>query len=757
LIAHDKPLGELWRHGARISVNSDQFEGLLMNGITRRKFLQFGVISSAGLMLGVRFAGNAQASTGEIAVLSPLVHIEADGGITLFAQNPDMGQGVKTSLPMILAEELDVRWQDVKVKQADWMPGQDLQFSGGSLSVRLNYQAMREAGAAARRMLLQAAANRWQLPLDSLVTENGSVKHPAGDQVATYGELARDAAEQAYPEDVPLKPFDEFQIIGRAQKDVDLRAIVTGQPLFSQDMVLPGMLYAVFRRSPVSDGQIESFSEQEALKVPGVRAVYPLSNARHGGRVILPNSPNFVSGIAVLADTNWTAMQGAKALQIKWSNPPRLDNTSSLYKEFTAGLDSAAVLVRRDGDPESVIEASKDAYTADYQVPLLAHAPMEPMNCTARYSEGTVEIWAPTQNPGGVAKAVAAALEIDTGAVSVHVLRSGGAFGRRYYSDFAIDAALLARLSGRPVKVVWTREEDMRHGYYRPAGVHRISATLDEKGNISAWRHKLAGHSRTAYLEREDPPWDSELDPYTFPAGFIPNLMLEHVYVPSRIPLGQWRAISESANVFVVAGMIDELAHRSGIDPVDFWLQLIGQAPEVRITEKFALDVSRLRNVIRMAADAAEWKKPLPQGRGRGIAATYTQGAWIAEVAEVTVTGDRLSVDRVVAAVDCGLVINPPGAEAQVEGAILDGLSAALMGEITVREGEVEQSNFHDYPLLRMRQAPDIDVLFVAGNDAPRGLGEPPLPPLAPAVCNAIFAASGERIRKLPLKSRFTI
>ena len=728
-----------------------------MSGVTRRRFLQFGVISSAGLMLGVRFTRSAQAATIEAAVLSPLVQIEIDGGITLFAQNPDMGQGVKTSLPMILAEELDVRWQDVMVKQADWMPGQDLQFSGGSLSVRLNYQAMRQAGAAARRMLMQVAASRWQLPLESLVTENGSVKHRTGSQVATYGELARDAAGQPYPEDLPLKPFDEFQIIGSAQKDVDLQAIVTGKPLFSQDLDLSGMLYAVFRRSPVSDGQVESYADEEALKVPGVRAVYPLSNERHGGRVILPNSPNFVSGVAVLADTTWAAMQGAKVLQIKWRNPPELDDTGSLYAAFTAGLDTAAVQVRRDGDPENLIETDKNSFTADYKVPLLAHAPMEPMNCTARYSEGTVEIWAPTQNPGGVAKAVAAALEIDTGAVRIHVLRSGGAFGRRYYSDFAIDAALLARLSGRPVKVVWTREEDMQHGYYRPAGVHRISASLDENGKISAWRHKLAGHSRTAYLEREDPPWDSELDQYTFPAGFIPNLLLEHVYIPSRIPLGQWRAISESANVFVVASMIDELAHRSGIDPVDFWLQLIGESSEVQITEKFALDTSRLRNVIRMAAKAANWKQPLPEGRGRGIAAKYTQGAWIAEVAEVTVTGDRLSVDRVVAAVDCGLVINPPGAEAQVQGAIMDGLSAALMGKITVAEGIVEQSNFHDYPLLRMRQAPDIDVLFVAGNGAPRGLGEPPLPPLAPAVCNAIFAANGERIRKLPLNSRFTI
>jgi isoquinoline 1-oxidoreductase beta subunit len=728
-----------------------------MSNITRRKFLQLGVIASTGLMLGLRLSGNVRAAAAEAVALHPLIHVGSDGVVRLFAQNPDMGQGVKTSLPMILAEELDVRWQDVVVKQADWMPDQELQFSGGSLSIRLNYEAMREAGAAARRMLMQAAASRWQLPLDEMATENGSVMHISGQKTATYGDLALEAAGMPYPEDVPLKPFDEFKLIGKAHKDVDLAGMVTGKPIFSQDLDLPGMLYAVFRRSPVSDGQVESWSDEEALKVSGVRAVHALSNEGHGGRVIRPNSPNFVSGVAVLADNSWAAIQGAKALQAEWRNPAELDSTGQLYDAFAAGLDREAVQIRRDGDPENVIAADDEVLIAEYSLPLLAHAPMEPMNCTARYTDGKLEIWAPTQNPGGVAEAVASALEIGSEAVTVHVLRSGGAFGRRYYSDFAVDTALLARIASRPVKVLWSREEDMQHGYYRPAGRHRISASLDDKGRISAWRHKLAGHSRTAWLEREDPPWDSELDQYTFPAGFVPNLLLEHVYVPSRIPLGQWRAISATANVFVVGSAIDELAHRAGIDPVDFLMQLVGDSPEVVITERFSLDTARLRGVIRKVAEESGWGKPLPPGRGRGIAAAYDQGAWVAEVAEVTVKGDALTVDRVVAAVDCGLVVNPPGARAQVEGAVLDGLSAALMGEITLRDGVVEQSNFHDYPLLRQHQAPDVEVHFIASQEAPRGLGEPPLPPLAPAVCNAIFAATGERIRKLPLKNRFSV
>ena len=302
----------------------------------------------------------------------------------------------------------------------------------------------------------------------------------------------------------------------------------------------------------------------------------------------------------------------------------------------------------------------------------------------------------------------------------------------------------------------------MRHGYFRPAGVHRIRAALNDQGRISTWRHTLAGHSRAAYLEREDPPWDTELDQYTFPAGFVPNLLLEHVFIPSRIPLGQWRGIAPSANIFVVGSAIDELAHRANEDPLTFLLRLVGEQESVRITDRFSLDTARLRGVIHKAAEAAGWRQPLAWGNektrhGRGIAACYDKGAWVAEVAEVTITDDKLKVDRVVAAVDCGRVINPQAAASQVEGAILDGLSTALMGEITVRDGVVEQSNFHDYRLLRIGQAPAIEVHFIDSEHEPRGLGEPPLPPLAPAVCNAIFVATGQRIRRLPLNARFKV
>jgi isoquinoline 1-oxidoreductase beta subunit len=734
-----------------------------MNDISRRQFIRLGVLAGTGLTLGVRLIGHAHGASGAGAsVLDPLIQVGPDGRVVLFAQNPDMGQGVKTSLPMILAEELDVRLADVTVEQADWLPGRDLQFSGGSLSIRLNYQAMREAGATARRMLMQAAANRWQLAVEGLETRNGTVRDPVRDRSVSYGELADEAARLPVPANVSLKSPAAFRVVGKSHHDVDARRIVRGEPLFSIDLRLPGMLYAAVRRSPCSDGQVASLEDGAARAVPGVRGVHVLANADHGGRIVLPNSPNFVSGVAVLAETTWAAMQGARALEVQWRTPRDLGSSAALFDRFRAGLEAEAVQVRHDGDARAVLASDPDPFEAVYEVPLLAHVPMEPMNCTARFASGSLEIWAPTQNPGGVAEAVSMATGVAAASIVVHVLRSGGAFGRRYYSDFAVEAALLARQAGRPVKVVWTREDDIRHDYFRPAGAHRIRASLNGQKKIAAWEHKLAGHSRAAYLERDDPPWGTELDEYTFPAGFVPNLTLEHVFVSSRIPLGQWRAIAPSANVFVVGSALDELAHRAGEDPLRFLLRLVGEADAVPVTERFSLDTARLRAVIGQAADAAGWHEPLARGdgetrRGRGIAACYDQGAWVAEVAEVTVRAGRLKVDRVVAAVDCGRVINPQAAAAQVEGAVLDGLGAALLGRITVRDGVVEQGNFDDYPLLRIGQAPDVQVHFVDSQEDPRGLGEPPLPPLAPAVCNAVFAATGRRIRRLPLSEFFEV
>jgi isoquinoline 1-oxidoreductase beta subunit len=701
-------------------------------------------VSSLGLVIGIPNLSRAADST---VFLHPLIRIGTDGRIILYAQNPEMGQGVKTVLPMIIAEELDVDWQSISVEQADWDSRLENQFSGGSLSVRLNYNAMRKAGATARSMLKAAAAQEWNVPVNGIDTDRGFVVDTARNTRLTYAELAELAATMPVPDEPELKSADEFQLIGKSVPDVDLLAMCDGQQIYSLDLDLPDMLYAVVRRCPHGDGQPESFDASEAKSVLGVIDFHVLRNIDHGGRITLPNCPNFVSGVAVLATNTWAALQGARKLKVEWQIPDSRDNTDELYQRFEQALDNEAELVRRDGEPE--FADAEHSIDATYRLPYLAHIPMEPMNCTAHVQGDAAEVWAPTQNPPMAAEAVAKVLGIPQENVTVHVMRSGGAFGRRYYADFITDTVLLSKAFKRPVKVVWPREDDVRHDYFRPGNVQRIRAAVSD-GAISLWLQYVFSHPREIYLERDGSA--AEIGNYEFPAGFVPNLLFDYVAVPARIPLGQWRGTEHSGNVFVVSSAIDELAHKAGIDPVAFWLKLVGDEQFVQVREDFRFDASRLRKVIKVAADKANWGSALPEGKGRGISASYNQGAWVAEVAEVTVEDNTLTVDKITCAVDCGLVINPQGAINQVQGGIIEGLSAALHGEITVKDGVVQQSNFHDYRFCRISEIPDIDVHLIESSDAPRGLGEGPLPPVAPAVTNAIFAATGKRIRKLPIR-----
>jgi isoquinoline 1-oxidoreductase beta subunit len=710
--------------------------------VNRRDFIRLSAVSSLGLVIGIPKVARAADAVTE---LHPLIRVGEDGVVTLYAQNPEMGQGVKTALPMIIAEELDVDWNTVRVEQARWDARLDNQFSGGSLSVRLNYTTMRQAGATAKAMLLGAASRRLNTPATGLTTAGGYVVDSATGARLSYGELADVAATLPVPTDPPLKSEDDFTLVGTSVPDVDLEPILMGTQEYSFDLRLPDMLCAVIKRCPHGDGQPVSFDASAAKTVPGVVDFHVLKNIDHGGRIILPNCPNFVSGVAVLATNTWAALEGAKMLEVEWQMPDQGDDIDDLMQTFERALDDEALEVRRDGN---VAGADTDIDVV-YSLPYLAHVPMEPMNCTARVRGGKAEVWAPTQNPPMAAEAVAKVLGISQENVTVHVMRSGGAFGRRYYADFITDAVLLARQFRRPVKVVWPREDDVRHDYFRPGNVQRVRASVRD-GRISDWHQKVVSHPREIYLERDGSP--AEIYNFEFPAGFVANLLFEYVAVPARIPLGQWRATEHSGNVFVVSSAIDELAHANDIDPVALWLALIGDEQYVQVREDFRFDASRLRNVVELAAEKSGWGTPLPAGRGRGIAASYNQGAWVAEVAEVTVEKNNVVVDRITCGVDCGRVINPQGARNQVEGGIVEGLSAALHGKITVRDGIVQESNFHDYRFCRMREIPSIDVHLVASTDTPRGLGEGPLPPVAPAITNAIFAATGKRIRELPIR-----
>lgn len=725
-----------------------------MQDLNRREFVKLAALSGVGLALGIPIRSTAKGGQ-NVVLIRPLIRINNDGQITLYAQNPDMGQGVKTALPMLIAEELDVDWAAIRVEQSDWDSQFENQFSGGSLSLRLNFTSMRQIGASAREMLLQAAANRWQLPVASLTSSNGFVLSPDPNRRLSYGELAEAAAALPVPDSATLKSINEFKLIGQSVSDVDLGKIITGTQVYSEDIKLPGMLYAVVKRSPYSDGQPLTFDASEAKKIKGVTGFEMLRNDQYGGRIVLPNSPNFVSGVAVLAENTWAAMQGAKRLKVEWQIPDSLPDTKSLEAEFRAAMLKNGEIIRNDGDVTSAAASATASIDSTFELPFLAHVPMEPMNCTVDASGDNIIVWAPTQEPGFLAETMAAALKVEQSSITVHVLRSGGAFGRRYYSDFSIDAAVLSKRTKRPVKVVWPREDDVRHDYFRPASLQNITATLDAAGRINSWSHKVTSHSRGPWLERDGSP--TELDNYEFPAGFIPNLHFEYVHTPARIPVGQWRAVAHSSNVFVVGSTIDELAHASGSDPLEFLLRLVGDQQYVQVREDFRFDAGRLHAVIKKAAKEAGWGKPLPKGHGRGIAASYNQGAWVAEVAEVSVQKGVLKIERITAAIDCGIVVNPQAADNQVQGGIIEGISAALMGEITVTNGIVNQTNFHDYPICRMQQTPIINVHFMPSEDSPRGLGEPPLPPVAPAICNAIFAATGQRIRTLPINKSLSV
>ena len=704
-------------------------------GVSRRAFLKAGV-AGGGFVLGFglpAFLGDAAAATSGSFEPNAFIRIGSHGSVTLTMPQVEMGQGTYTSMSMLIAEELEVALSQVRLEHAPpdiKRYGNPLlagdQITGGSTSIRAFWEPMRQAGAAARVMLISAAAKRWQVDPSACHAERGEVVHTASGRRIKYGALAADAARMPVPEKVALKRPEEFKLIGTPAKRLDTPAKVNGKAVYGIDVRPPGLKIATLAQSPVFGGRLKSVDETAARSVKGVRQVVRL-----------------VDAVAVVADHMGAAKKGLAALVIEWDNGPNAAlGTEDIVRALEQGTLGVGAVAQNVGDIDKAIAGATTKIDAIYQVPFLAHAAMEPMNCTVHVRKDGCEVWVGTQVVARAQATAAKTTGLPLDKVVVHNHLIGGGFGRRLEIDGVTRAVQIAMQVDGPVKVIWSREEDIQHDMYRPYFVDRMSAGLDEGGMPVAWSHRFAGSSILARFLPQ--AFNNGLDPDTTDGAInlpyaLPNAHVEYLRMePPGIPTAFWRSVGPSHNVFVVESFIDELAAAAKKDPVDYRLALLAGSP-------------RAKAVLRLAAEKAGWGRPLPKGRGRGVATQFVFGTYLAEVAEVEVSKDgEVRVQRVVCAVDCGLVVNPDTVQAQVQSAVVFGISAALFGKITLKDGRVEQSNFDTYRALRMSETPPIEVHIVRNTEAPGGMGEPGTSAIVPAVVNAIFAATGRRLRKLP-------
>lgn len=701
------------------------------------------VLAGAGLVISFSVAGKGEAAPAG-GKLNAYVRVGADDTVTIVAKNPEIGQGIKTMLPMLIAEELDVDWSAVRTQQADNDPvAYGRQFAGGSMATPLHWDELRRVGAAARVMLVAAAAQGWGVPAGECTTASGVVHHKASGRKATYGSLAAKAATAPVPDlkTVPLKDPKDYKIIGQPKRQVDTAAIVTGKPLFGIDVTLPGMLFATFEKAPVFGAKVASADVAAAKGVRGVKDAFVVE----GGESL----DGLLPGVAVVATSWWAARKGRDKLAVKWADHPT-------GKQSSAGFDARAVELstkapgkteRNDGDVAAALAGAAKTVEAAYAYPFISHANLEPQNCTAHFKDGKLEIWAPTQNPEPGRQLVAKTLGIAPEAITIHLIRCGGGFGRRLSNDYMVEAAWIARQAGAPVKLLWTREDDMRHDYYRPAGWHFLKGGVNASGEIVGWHDHFVSLGENGTFARS-----AGMSPNEFPARFLANYRYDSSMIPCGVPTGPLRAPGSNAIAFVVQSFIDELAHAAGADPVAFRLKLLGDKPMVG-EGGAGYAAGRMAAVVKLAAEKSGWGRKLPKGGGMGIAFHYSHLGYFAEVVEVAVAASgAVKLVKVWVAADIGRhVINPLGALNQIEGSVLDGLSAALHQKITIENGAAVESNFGDYPLMRIGEAPPIETHFIKSDNSPTGLGEPALPPVLPALCNAIFAATGKRIRCLPI------
>ena len=753
----------------------------VITNVSRRRLLK-GLAASGGLVLAAQYPALAAPPfypTGAEAmpnktVSDPkvFVSIAPDGTVTIVAARAEMGTGAaRTTLPMIVADELDADWKRVRIQQS---PGDEVKYGNqdtdGSRSVRHFIQPMRLCGASARTMLEQAAAKRWGVPVAEVAAQHHEIVHAPSGRKLGYGDVAADAAALPVPAqaDVKLKEPAAFRYIGKGNVPlVDLADITTGKATYGQDVMLDGMKFAVVARPPVVGGKVVSFDAAEALKVPGVEKVVKLDGTP------APAKFNPLGGVAVVAKNTWAALKGREALKIVWDDGPNKSYNSASYRAMLeANVRKPGKVERNDGDADAALKSAARVITAEYYAPHLAHATMEPPAAVARQQGGKWEVWAPVQSPGQARDDIAKALGIKPDEMTVHTTLLGGGFGRKSKCDFAIEAAWISRdLGGAPVKVVWTREDDLKHGFYHTVTVDRFEAGLDASNKVVAWRHRSAAPTiLSTFAPDPKHPFDIELGMGWVDTPFnVPNIRMESGEAPNHTRIGWFRSVNNVMHAWSTQSFVAEIAAQLGKDPKDFLLELIGPPRKVEVGKQvttkwwnygepegaFEVDTGRLRKVAELAAERAGWGRQLPKGRGLGIAAHRSFVSYIATVVEVEVDAKgNITVPRVDTAVDCGFCVNPERVRSQIEGAAVMGLTLAKYGEISFKDGRVEQGNFNDFQLVRIDDSPTETRVHIVENTLdvhPSGVGEPGVPPFAPALCNAIFAATGKRIRQLPI------
>jgi len=738
--------------------------------IDRRTFLKTTSIGATGLLLGIQYSctptnKKLQGDSSANFSSSVYLNINGSGEVTIIAHRSEMGTGIRTSLPLIVADELEADWNQVKVVQAVGDKKYGDQNTDGSYSVRMFYPIMRKAGAAARMMLEQAAANEWQIDVKDCKAQNHGVTNKDGE-VLGFGYLADKAALLPIPEegDIKLKSPNDFKFIGKKTSIVDLEDIVTGKAIFGLDTKVAGAKIALVRRPPVAGGKVKTYNADAALKIPGVHKVFTIDSP---GFPISLQSP--LGGVVVVADNTWAAMKGREALTVTWDNGVNGNYNSTAYIESMMKKARVSGKVRRaQGSANSELAKAAKKVEADFRVHHLSHAPMETPCAIAHFKDGKIEVWAPTQEPQWARSAVGEALGLEEKDVTVNVTLLGGAFGRKSKPDFIVEAALISKESGLPIKLLWTREDDIHHDFYHANSAQHISVGIDANNKVNSWVHRTVfpaiGSTSNA---KANEPSGSEISQGVIDLPYdIPNVSCETGEAAAQIRVGWLRSVANIHHGFAIGCTLDEVAEKRGLDPVENLLDMLGQDRSIDMTslsgefwnygekiEDFPWNTSRYRKVIEKVKEISGWGKAMPEGSGIGIAAHRSFLSYVACVVEVKVTDGKIKIPKVYYAVDCGVAVNPERIKAQFEGGAVFGTSIALKSKITVNKGAVEQSNFNDYEVARIMDAPlETEVYIMTSNEKPTGVGEPPVPPFAPALCNALYRVTGKRIRQLPIQ-----